>query len=446
MPTPSCRWFAFVFLLLSLTPAVRAADGQPAAAPDQASAAAATTPAPTPPPSLWEQSTLTGDWGGWRDRMGNIGFAPFASWTGEIWGDVSGSFRHRPTQNMLLSWGFETDLEKAAGWKGASFRASFNWVEGLSPNKNLGAFNSPTYIDAADQVRVFNLFLRQNLFGDQLKLKAGLMGADDDFFQCDTAALFLNAGITAPPIFYGQTLANGDLSMPQYAVDGPGAFARYEPKDWPVYIMTAVYASDAGPDVSNNHGFEWGGSNSVVVVAEAGWKYAAWGRAGVVKGGAYYNDGQFTNWDTGRPERGIYGAYALVNQNFIQTTPTDGSDPAALLSAYAYAGWAGPDNRVTPNFTCSMGVSYKCGSLGRPNDTAGVAVLYTGFSSDYTQSVFNPYGAGFTNTSETDLEFTYQAAIFPWFTLQPDVQVVINPAYSAARDTVVVGTRAVVTF
>jgi len=415
--------------------------------PDNASAAAATTPAPTPAPTFWEQSTLTGNWGGLRDQMGHVGVAPFASWTGEIWGEVSGGRRQGMTQNMLLSWGFETDLQKVAGWDGAAIRVSFNWVQGQSPNNNTGAYNSPSYIDAANQVRVYNLYLRQSLLADQLKLKAGFLGADDDFIQSDADGIFLNTAFTAAPIFYGQFLSNGDLSVPQYAVDGPGLFARYQPKDLPVYFMAGVYTSDPGPDVSNNHGFEWRGSNSAVVIGEVGWNYSLLGRAGILKGGVFYNDGQFTNWDTGQAERGIYGGYALVTQTLCQAAGKDGGDPVALLSAFAYAGWAGPDRRSIPTFNSALGLNLKCAFLNRPDDALGAAVIYTGFSSNYTRSILNPNGPGVSTASETDVEFTYQAVLTPWFTIQPDVQVIFNPANSISRDTaLVVGTRAVVTF
>ena len=74
-------------------------------------------------------------------------------------------------------------------------------------------------------------------------------------------------------------------------------------------------------------------------------------------------------------------------------------------------------------------------------------MLYTGFSPDYTRSAFNPNGPGVTTAGETVLEFTYQAVLTPWFTLQPDAQVVFNPAYAGTRSTAVAfGLRASVTF
>jgi porin len=77
----------------------------------------------------------------------------------------------------------------------------------------------------------------------------------------------------------------------------------------------------------------------------------------------------------------------------------------------------------------------------------GAALLYTGFSPDFTRSAFNPNGPGVTTAAENVLEFTYQAVLTPWLTVQPDAQVVFNPANAHTRATaVVLGIRATVTF
>ncbi len=97
--------------------------------------------------------------------------------------------------------------------------------------------------------------------------------------------------------------------------------------------------------------------------------------------------------------------------------------------------------------TFSAGVNWYAPLPFAPNDLAGVAVLYTGFSPDYTASAFNPVPLGVMTASETVVEATYQATVTPWLTVQPDLQVIFNPANAVTRATAtVVGVRAVVTF
>lgn len=72
----------------------------------------------------------------------------------------------------------------------------------------------------------------------------------------------------------------------------------------------------------------------------------------------------------------------------------------------------------------------------RPLDSAGVAVFYTGLSSDFERlarpliDVEDPYGA----------EIYYNFAVTPWFHLTPDLQI-INPAEVNNDTAVVVGLR-----
>jgi porin len=68
-------------------------------------------------------------------------------------------------------------------------------------------------------------------------------------------------------------------------------------------------------------------------------------------------------------------------------------------------------------------------------------VGYTGLGSPY-------------NTNETVVEATYQYQVAPWWTLQPDLQVVVNPgagipstlSRKPLNNAVVAGVRATITF
>ncbi len=411
-------------------------------------AADAPSPAPdaTPPaPDFWSQPFLLGDAGGWRSQLNDAGWLPFATLTGEVWDNAQGGIRHGMTNDFLLNFGGEADLQKLAGWDGATLRASFEWIQSDHPNHNTGALNPPTTIDASDQIRVYNLYLRQKL--GQLTLKIGQIGADDDFAQTPGTALFLNPGVSGPPNLYNQTLADGDAAVPHVPTDAPGLFARYDSKDYPVYTQLAVYLCDAGPDVSRNHGFDWRGSNGVMVAGEVGWNYHVAQLPGTLAVGGFHLDGQFTNWDSGATAQGIDGGYGFISQTLCQAPGTGGGDPQPVLSAFLFGGVAGPNNRVGPCADCACGLNWNGPFPNRPSDVAGVTLLYTRFSPDFTRSAFNPNGPGVTTAAETAVEFTYQAALAPWLSLQPDLQIIFNPANAGTRSTaVVVGARATVSF
>jgi porin len=463
--------FAFVpnstvltLLILSLSLGLRAEDNAPAAAADKASAAATTLPpvsntttatpfAAPEPVTFWTQPTLTGNWGGFRDTLGNAGFAPFASWTGEIWGNANGGIQTGMTQDMLLSTGFDIDLQKLVSWQGASFHAELHWEQGQNPATNTGSFTNPSALVSSNLVRVYSLYLKQVLFDNQLSLKGGQFGVDQDFFQTTSAGLFLNTGYTTPTSLYGQVLANGDTAIAQYPVVAPALWGRYDSKQLPIYVQAGIYDGDPGPDVSNNHGFSWqtGPAAGALFIGEAGWNYTLGKLPGTLKAGTYYHTGHFTNWSTNTTASDIYGAYVMAEQTLLQKLCTDPGcgceteDPE--LTVFAFGGWSGPDNRIGPNCSYSAGMNWHGPIPGRDDDVAGLAVEYTGFSPTYTASAANPNGAGVTTAGETDVELTYQVVITPWFNIQPDAQLIFNPANSGTRATAaVIGTRAVVTF
>ncbi len=402
---------------------------------------------PAPESSLLERHNLLGDPAGQRTQLNDAGWTPFATLYAELWGNVHGGVRKGMTDDFMLSFGAEADLQKIAGWQGGALRVSANYVQGTRPNHNTGAFESPTFLDASDHIRLYNLYFRQKLWDDQVTLKVGQLGFDDDFCQPPCLGSFLNAGITAPPVVYGQTLANGDGTLPQYPLDAPGVFMRYDPQALPLYSMTGLYLSDAGPDASNNHGFDWRASNSIALIHEIGWHYHLVSKDDNVAVGAFYNDGKFTNWDTGASERGIYGVYAFVNQALVTRVEKEGGDPKTVLSVFGYAGWSGPDVRTGPANSYAAGLNWNGPLACRPNDSVSFAVLYTGFSKHYTRSAINPNGPGATTAAETALELTYQMALTPWFSLQPDAQVIFNPANAGTRATaIVLGARAAISF
>src|SRR5262249_32057134 len=154
-------------------------------------------------------------------QLGNDGWQPFASWSGELWDNAGGGLRPGMTHDMLFTGGTEADLDKLVGWPDGVFRVSFNYVQGTHPDHDTGAFNEPPSLDASDQIRLYNLYLRQKLCAGQLTLKIGQLGADDDFAQCAAANLFLNPGVTAEPVIVNQVLANGNPSIPHYPLDAP---------------------------------------------------------------------------------------------------------------------------------------------------------------------------------------------------------------------------------
>jgi porin len=76
-----------------------------------------------------------------------------------------------------------------------------------------------------------------------------------------------------------------------------------------------------------------------------------------------------------------------------------------------------PSNRNTFPWFFSAGVVYQGLIPGRDNDTAAFGLAYGKFSKYLSGQHY-----------EMVLEWTYEVAIAPWLTLQPDLQYIIKPS------------------
>ncbi len=396
-----------------------------------------------------ETEGLTGEWGGKRHALEEQGFEPFAIYTTEGWGNVNGGLKRGAKWNGLLNTGFEFDPEPLTGWTGGLFHVEGFWNQSNNTGNRFasyaGSTNAVSNLFAADNVRVFTLWARQQMLEGRVVVTGGQMAADDDFMGSEYSALFLNSAFGSMPSQTGTPLAprmGGNPAFPIYAVAAPGAMVRVEPVT-NVYVQGAIYAGNSGPDVSGNHGFDWktGGGSGEAFFWETGYKHAhVWDLPGTVKVGGTYHTGTFADFSTGTEARSLYSFYSVVDQALVATKEGD-----PVLGAFWRGGVSPRRNRSQVQDYTDAGLNWFGPIPGREKDVAGIGVSYTGFSRAYTRSTGGAAAAG-----ETALEVTYRAQVTPWFAVQPDVQFLFNPQVnrvSGTRETAtVVGLRGEVRF
>jgi porin len=139
------------------------------------------------------------------------------------------------------------------------------------------------------------------------------------------------------------------------------------------------------------------------------------GHAGHYKIGAYVDSNGYADLSSGDPVeiRGNYGLYLLLDQMVYREGEAQSSQGLTPFATLTFA----PSNRNTfPGFF-SAGFVYPGLLPGRDNDTAAFGLAYGKFSK---------YLRG--QDYEMVLEWTYEVAIAPWLTLQPDLQYIIKPS------------------
>ena len=112
---------------------------------------------------------------------------------------------------------------------------------------------------------------------------------------------------------------------------------------------------------------------------------------------------------------------------------------------------AAPGDRNAVSFYLDTGGNYKGLWRGRDKDLCGLAMSYTRFGdsargydrdADRFQHLRDP-----VRDEEVVIEASYQAVLTPWYSLQPDTQIIIHPGGTSGFPTaLVLGLRSVVTF
>jgi len=399
------------------------------------------------PPPASAPATLTGDWGGLRSDLERNGINITLNYTNDFLANVRGGIGPGAVGIGIFQPQLDLDLQKLLGWEGGKFH-----THGLITH---GPFFSPTYLgnilavsnlEAGPVARLYSFWYEQN-FKERLSVRVGLMSADSQFLQSQTAANFINNGISWPTFLAANLPAGG----PAYPLPAPGVRVRVTPADeWA--FQAAVFSGDpSGGNGSNQPtalptGTVISFRGGAFFIAEASYLpnqgKNAKGLPGAYRIGAWYHtsprfgDQRFDNTgrsladpqSTGIPlnHTGDGGVYGVIDQMLYRVP---GSDDQGL-SAFVRAGGV-PNDRNLINFYADGGFIYKGLIAPRPNDKVGVAAAYArvGDNARGLDSDIGLFGNFFypVRSGETMIEMIYQTQLAPWWMLQPEVQYIIRP-------------------
>lgn len=426
-------------------------------------AGVAAPPASTVPPpatgleAFFTQDYLLGDWGGVRTDLAEAGVGLEFFYFGSVPSNLSGGIKTGSVYQHALLLAADLDLEKLVGWKGGLLHASAVWLEGEPFSSTyIGDLNKTNLVDFPESFRLWEVYLEQKLFGDEVVLKAGLMSVDRDFIvpeQYNTLASinFLNQTFFYPTLAFNlydiPGFPVGDHALPSTPYSALGALVKWQPTD-AFYVQAAVYdgnpdTGDSGTDIAlrSNEGalfyFETG------VRSNAG--KGATGLPGSLKLGGWYHTDDFYDVSTTigslfglaqapTTHEGNYGFYLLGEQMLYREG--DANDPAKQgLVAFARLA-AAPADRNLAEFGVDGGIVYRGLIPGRDYDTLGLAASYLRISGDIrdAQRAANRVlpGAFVVADYEGVVELSYKLQLAAWWTLQPSLQYVMHPGGSSA--------------
>ena len=427
----------------------------------------------TPPPEVdWLKSDgISGTWGGMRTALQSRGVEISATYSADIWGNAYGGLKTGSVYTGLLTFGAAVDLEKAAGWSGASVSTTWMWLSGRNASEDLvGNFLTISTLAGFNTLRMFNLWFQQNLLDDKISIRLGQISADSEFVISDYSALFLNGTFGWSP-FVSMNLPQGGQGFPMGTLGGRLAL---KPVDWFTF-QSAVFQGNVFAQNVNRHGFRWSldAQTGCTFLNEAQFRWNhrndETGLPGQLKSGVWFQTGSSADALAASTNSGNAGCYLIIDQMLYRepagssaSPATDGKSaveeksaksfksPVALEKSDQGLGWFGhlaftPADRNFISFYFDTGLTYKGLIPSRNNDKLGLGFGYAQVSNGGRHLLQSegaaPLGA------EMLVELTYQAQITPWFNVQPDVQYIINPsAATGLSNALVIGARATVVF
>lgn len=412
---------------------------------------------------------MTGDWWGCRDRLQAFGVEVFAFYNSIFSGNVSGGLHPRHATYVDDAWvGVKFDLEKLFGWDGGRFV-----VSGINRNgddltsKYIGSIYSTQQMVGGQRPFLYQVYLQQKFWNDQLTAKIGRFGASDDFNTSSLYGYSLNNGINGN---IRNVLFDTRFSAYPFAVWAAALF--YEPS--PEFIVKAgIFQTSDDMFENDDNGLNWGieGSDGYMAIAQLGWapeffkqpvhSARADGEAMTVRDcktteataprmegmpGHYWIGFSYSEWDLyprfgGGTEDHSYGFYAHADQMVFQEAP--GSDEG-LMVFVASAYYPQDEISIVP-FQVNLGLNYKGLIPHREADHTMLYFVYGDISREFARNA-RAAGGGDPD-SEKVIEFAHRIQITPWSYFQPDIQYVVDPGGTGKiRNAVVIGAQMGVTF
>ena len=317
----------------------------------------------------------------------------------------------------------DADLEGLTGWRGARLHGALLVNNGGEPNALAGTLQGIDNIEVGDDaVRLFELWIEQDLADGNASLRAGLYDLNSEFYATDSAGLLLS-----PPFGIGSELASTGPSGPSIFPSTALAARLRVGREGGGYAQVAALNARAST-LGDPDGIDTGFDDGLLLIGEAGWNGPTRLAAGTWRYDTDQDDIRALAPD-GSPARSTaQGVYALAETHLFQTSS------GGTARGFFRIGLSDGD---TTDFSGGWQVGFLLNQVwaSRPESQFSIG-LHEGLLSDKAQANFRE-GGGRPASAEQGFEITYSDRIGP-LTVQPDLQLIRNAGGLRSADTVVV--------
>ncbi len=284
---------------------------------------------------------------------------------------------------------------------------------GSSISNRVGDLQGLDNVEAHDTGKIYAAWYQHRFAGSGVSLRLGLQDYNALFDALDPAALFINSSFGIDP-----TISQTTVSI--FPTTTAGAVLRWEDSSG-LYAMAGVYDGKPGrPGHPNGTQLAWQGGDGTFSAFEAGatgdpgqrWKLAL---------GGWYHYSAFRDPED-RVRHHNHGVYAIGSRRLL------GSDThLPAVDAFVQLGAAEANRNILNRY---IGAGLEATGLlpSRPHDVLGVAMARA-----HTGRAYRRITAG-AAPAETVLELTWSTPISRHFSLQPDLQYIIDPSAQSTID------------
>jgi hypothetical protein len=139
------------------------------------------------------------------------------SYTGEVVGDAAGGARRGATYAGAAAAQITEALRRIVGWSGLELFAFVLGTHGGAPSDRVGDVQGVSNLQAPETLRLEELWLQQNLFGNRLSVLAGRYDLNSEFYRLQSGGVFVNSSFGIGPEL-AQSGAAGPSIFPNTSV------------------------------------------------------------------------------------------------------------------------------------------------------------------------------------------------------------------------------------
>lgn len=345
----------------------------------------------------------------------NSWFSLETSVTGDFIKNIDGGVNSHYTYIGMEEISLTFDFEEMGLWNGAEIFLHGLNTHGKLPSEQLsGDLQVFSNIESGDYTGLYEYYLKQSI--GNFSFLVGQHDLNSEFVGTEYGGTFINSSFGISPTI--------SLNVPVsiYPMAALAFVTTYNINN--LYdLKFGIYDGNPGdpetnrynlqPNISSGEGF--------LAITQLEWHRSVNEKPENCKIGAYYHSSTFQDYrDTLHFVKGNFGLFAVTDLVLISNF----DHPHRYFSAFAQGGFA-PQSINQVNFYLGGGFHLNGILPKRYNDVIGIAFAYANMSPDYKNK--NPE----TMRGELALEFTYKLNVFDYYTIQPNIQYIINPGVNS---------------